>query len=182
MKNRPIKKETEIKLRVPGRFLEPLRKKLQVAGFRTTSERSLEIKTLFDYPDHRIREAGSALRLRDYRNRHILTWKGPATSDQGLKIRDEAETEVGNREEALLILRNLGLEPVFEYSKYREKFRLNDGKDPEVCIDETKAGMFIEIEGTRQNIEELIGILGLSSFDSVRETYVELLREEDDPR
>lgn len=179
MKINQIQQETEIKIRVRKEALDSVRAKLLEAGFREAAPRSLEMNIMFDFPDQRIRKSDSALRLRDYNGSHILTWKGPATADRGLKIRDEAETEIGSREEALHILRNLGLEPVFEYSKYREKFRRMDKAKFEVCIDETKAGLFIEIEAPRENIPELLTTLGLSISDSVRETYVELLRGKD---
>ena len=167
--------ETEIKIRIPERSLDSLRKKILANGFRRKSSRSLETNTLFDYEDQRIYREGSAVRLRSYGNRTILTWKGPLHPEKNLKIREEIETEVASMQSAIQILERLGLYPALEYSKFRETFEYESNDRVEICLDETSAGSFIEIEGSGDDIAHFAGILGLNIKDQVRASYVELL-------
>ena len=167
--------ETEIKIRIPEESLGSLRKKLLYNGFRSKDPRALETNTLFDYQDQRIYRAGSALRLRSYGKRNILTWKGPLQPDRELKIREEIETEVSSPGAALLILARIGLQPALEYSKFRETFAPEAGGRVEVCLDETRAGCYIEIEGSGGEISRVMELLGLESSSQVRESYIELL-------
>lgn len=178
MTNNKTLEEIEIKIRIPQESLDSLREQLLANGFRNTSQRSLELNTLFDFADRRLFSSGSAVRLRSYENREILTWKGPLRPDPELKIREEIETEVSSREAAVLILNRIGLKPVMEYSKFREKFNALVKDDVEVCIDETRVGSFIEIEGCREDINHITALMGLTSSDFVKATYIELLREE----
>ena len=178
--------EIELKARIPEEALDSVREKLLQKGFSRTVPRNLEVNCLFDFPDRRIFASGSAFRLRSYNGRQVLTWKGPARPNPGLKIREEVETDVASREQALLILEKLGLQPVFEYSKYREKFQARFSREIEVCIDETRAGYFLEIEGSEDDISLVVEMLKLDASSFVNATYVELLREgpvaEKDPR
>ena len=169
--------EIEVKIKIPGDSLESLREKLTDLGFRKLSPRSLEQNTLFDYPDRGIYLSGSTVRLRSYENRHVLTWKGPVRPDPELKIREEIETEVSCREAAVAILGKLSLSPVFEYSKFREKYQAWLEGETEVCIDETAAGLFMEIEGSPGDIASISAALGISASEYVRSSYVELLRQ-----
>jgi predicted adenylyl cyclase CyaB len=175
MSKNQIPEEIEVKIRISAEALPLLREKLEAFGFRKVSPRSLEQNTLFDYPDRAIFSSGSAVRLRTYENRHVLTWKGPVRPDQELKIREEIETEISGREAAVLILGKLSLQPVFEYSKFREKLQARLEGEVEVCIDETTAGIFMEIEGSPGDIDGITSALGLSASDYVRSSYAELL-------
>jgi len=101
MTNNKTLEEIEVKIRIPQESLDSLREKLLANGFRNTSQRSLELNTLFDFADRRLFSSGSAVRLRSYENQEILTWKGPLKPDPDLKIREEIETEVSSREAAV---------------------------------------------------------------------------------
>lgn len=177
MRKNKILEEIEVKIRIPAEDLASLREKLEACGFRRVSSSSLEQNTLFDYPDGAILSSGSTVRLRSYENRHVLTWKGPVRPDPELKIREEIETEISDREAAVLILGKLSLQPVFEYSKLREIYRTRLEGEVEVCIDETAAGIFMEIEGSPDDIYDISSALGISASDFVRDSYVELLKQ-----
>lgn len=178
MPNNKTLEEIEVKIRIPCESLDSLREKLVGYGFRKTASRSLELNIMFDYADRRIFSAGSAMRLRSYDGRMILTWKGPLRPDPDLKIREEIETEVSSREAAALILEKIGLHPVLEYSKFREKYRVRIKGEVEVCIDETRVGSFMEIEGSKEDIAHITALMGLKSSDFVKASYIELLGQE----
>ena len=120
MTNNKIFEEIEVKIRIPGESLDSFRAKLLGCGFRKVSPRSLELNTLFDYPDRKIYSSGCTVRLRTYGTLHTLTWKGPVKPGSLLKIRKEIETEISSREAGILILEKIGLQPVIEYSKFRK--------------------------------------------------------------
>ncbi len=170
-------KEIEVKIRIHQDSLDCLRKRLEDNGFRKVSPRSLEVNTLFDFPDRKIYTSGCTVRLRTYGTRHILTWKGPVKPDPELKIREEIETEISSREDGILILEKIGLQPVLEYSKFREIYRSIDKDKVEVCVDETRAGSFMEIEGSEEEINHISAIMGMSGSDYIKTSYVELLRQ-----
>jgi len=177
MKRENAAEEIEIKLRIPEGALDLLRAKLAENGFRETAPRGLEDNVLFDGPDRRLVRAGSALRLRLYDGRSVLTWKGPVKPDRDLKIREEIETTVSDRDGTIAILNRLGLCPVLSYRKYREKYRAALAGPVEVCLDETRIGWFIEIEGSEDDIAATLAGLGLDRSEAVKATYVELLGE-----
>ncbi len=175
MPRRNCSDEIEVKIRIPESSLGSFREKLLENGFIKTASRNMEMNTLFDYEDRRICASGSAVRLRSYDSRQILTWKGPLKPDPELKIREEIEIEVSSREAAMQILERIGLKPVLEYSKFREKFSTRIIENVEVCLDETRVGCFIEIEGGKKDITNVTGLLGLENPEPVKETYAELL-------
>ncbi len=179
MAKNKIFEEIEIKIRIPEESLDSFRTKLLGYGFSKTFPRSLELNTLFDYPDRRIYSSGCTVRLRTYGTLHILTWKGPVKPDSQLKIREEIETEVSSREAGMLILKKIGLQPVIEYSKFREKYRSKVKGEVEICIDETKAGNFMEIEGPEEDINHIAVMMGLTGSDYVKDSYVELLMRDE---
>lgn len=170
-----ILEEKEVKIRIPSDSLELLRDRIRRAGFKKTAERQLEVNQLFDYPDLRIKHSGSAVRIREYGNHRILTWKGPLQPNSRYKIREEIETEVANHEALVKILNKIGLTPVFEYSKFREKFQIRLKEEVEICLDETRVGTFLEIEGTEKDISQVIKMLKLDRSNLVQDTYAELL-------
>ena len=75
---------------------------------------------------------------------------------------------VGDGEEVVTILRQLGFRPWFRYQKYREEFALDDVI---VAVDETPVGTFVEIEGGDRGIHETAEALGRSPSDYLLDSY-----------
>ena len=70
------------------------------------------------------------------------------------------------------ILKALGLKEVFAYGKHRtvlRKSRLT------LCIDETEAGNFLELEGERHEIVKFARALKVRRTEFVTRSYIELL-------
>lgn len=161
--------ETEVKLRVASP--ETARALLGRCGARLVAARHFEDNWLFDDPEASLRSRGAMLRLRRTPARATLTYKGPKRLVEGLKTREERETQVADADETEAILRALGLAPGFRYQKYREVWQLGD---TEVVIDETPIGCFLEIEGEAAAIHGVASSLGFSPRDYLSDSYMAL--------
>ena len=149
--------ETEIKLRLDS-TLQHARDSLDKLGFHLAGERAFESNWLFDTPDRSLRRQQQLIRLRSFRSKHLLTFKGPATPGKH-KSREELETEIADGGQFEAILARLGYERVFQYDKYRSEFE-RAGETGAVTLDETPIGNFIEIEGPPDWIDRVAGELG----------------------
>ncbi len=74
-----------------------------------------------------------------------ITFKGPLESADGLKVRTELETTLGNGDTVASILASIGFSPVVAVAKIRESWRLG-GCDVEIDV-VCGAGLFVEVEG-----------------------------------
>jgi adenylate cyclase class 2 len=165
--------ETEIKLSLESAAQGKLL--LKRAGFRLRHRRTLEENILFDTARGTLRRSGCALRIRQSRGRAILTYKGPAR--RGIhKSREELEIEIGDAAQGTRILMRLGFEPAFTYRKFRSEYA---GKTAAgiICLDETPAGCFLELEGPPSWIERTRRALGFRASDAVTATYIQLYTE-----
>lgn len=163
--------ETELKLRVPSvAALPPL---LQALGFAEAQVETEEISVLWDRADA-LRAEGSALRIRRYAGRTLLTFKGPKVPDPQFKIRPEHETEVEDHEALEAILRALGFTPVLRMVKRRALWRR---EELEACLDRTPFGDFLELEGEPNAIKLALQGLGLDASRVEPRSYPTLYRE-----
>ena len=112
-----------------------------------------ESNDLYDYDERRLSGSDSTVRLRRAGGRAILTYKGSARFQAGVKTREEREVEVSDAAEAEGILAGLGLTPRFRYEKRREEW---DCDGCLVALDTTPIGTFVEIEGAPPAIRRLI--------------------------
>ncbi len=168
-----------MKLRVHD--LRHLRRALLRLGFRESVSRSFEDNWIFDFPDRRLTQADSLLRLRYYQGRAILTFKGPASRSRHFKIREELETEVQSPDVYQEILCRLGLQATFRYQKYRSVFKSQGPPDfPSltVTLDETPIGDYAEIEGAEKEIDSLAKKLGFSRGQYITDSYLVLYLKE----
>ena len=133
--------------------------------------REFEDNLLFDDAGGGLRKAGGILRLRRTLRGGVVTFKGRRRVEDGLKSRDEIETEVSDADAAQLLLERLGFKAVFRYQKYRETWSL---LEQTVVVDETPIGDFLEIEGEAEGIHQAAKALGFSRADYLTESYVGL--------
>ena len=152
---------------------------LESQGYIAESQRTLEADQLYDLADNSIRGADKILRLRRESNAlgtlWTLTYKGPAERAR-YKIREELEVELADGEGLSLILQRLGYIPGFRYEKYRTKFRR--GSEPGIAtLDETPAGIFLELEGPKDWIDESAVRLGFSPADYIILSYAVIWRD-----
>lgn len=168
--------ETEVKIRVtePGE----LRERLRHVGFMPRAERQFESNSLFDTPDYKLRRSGALLRLRQFGERSVITWKGRGEQSP-FKTRPELETLVDSLDTIRQILERLGYIQTFRYEKFRTEY-VETGK-PEngvLTIDETPIGTFLELEGSGDWIGRKAQKLGFSEKDYILSSYGTLYRED----
>lgn len=163
--------EIEVKIKISD--LDTIREKISSLGAKLEKERHLEENTLYDFRSKDLEKKQQALRLRTINKKSFLTFKGPPQKSRKFKIREEHETEVRNEKQLKKILKSLGLQPVFNYKKYRTVYRK---KNLKVCLDETHIGNFLEIEGQRNEIVKFSKALGIAKEKFLKLDYVQLMK------
>lgn len=123
--------------------LDRVRECLRELDAERTAPSALEDNWIFDR-DGDLERAGSILRLRINNRGASLTYKGAPRFEDSVKVREERETEVGDAEEMMSILRCLGYTVSRRYQKAREEWRLGGVV---ICLDHTPIGDFVEFEG-----------------------------------
>ena len=140
-------------------FLEepdPLRDRIMAMGARPQG-RCFETNIRFENETHGLIREKSLLRLRQDQ-RTTLTYKSePPETDHEFKVLREYEVEVDNFQTMCRLLESLGFHKEQVYEKWRETFRIGDSI---LCVDEMPFGAFLEIEGRRPDIRELVECLG----------------------
>jgi adenylate cyclase, class 2 len=165
----PAPRENEVKLRVAR--ADEARADLTGHGAVRVRPRHFEDNVLFDDAARSLGRRGCALRVRTTDAGGVLTYKGPRTDREGVKTREEWETEVTDPAAARAIVEALGLRPVFRYQKYREVYHWGG---VEIVVDETPIGVFLEIEGELPAIHAAAAALGYGPSDYIRESYASL--------
>ena len=170
----------EIEVKIPVANLSAVREKLQAAGASLRAPIHHESNVLFDDAERRLSGSGRTIRLRCAAGRVVLTYKGPARFQEGVKTREERETDVSSEEETRAILHALGLQPRFRYDKRREEW---DSQGTVVALDETPIGLYVEVEGDPATIRRVVALLGLDASESIPYSYAELYarRRKEDP-
>lgn len=161
--------ETEVK--IPVTDLDEVRAALQRARAIVTMAMAREINLLLDTGNGRLREQGSLLRLRQYGDRRLLTFKGPATYRGAVKERPEHETAIADIDRAREIFGNLGFTVFMTYEKDREEWLLDEYS---VVLDHTPMGFFVEIEGPADGLDKTAELIGLQTSAAVKGSYVSL--------
>ena len=163
--------EREIKLR----FTSADEARLRILAFGATPllGRRLQEDSLLDTEDEMLRRERATLRVRCESGKSLLTFKGPALPGL-IKIREEHETVVADGAVLMTILGELGLRVSFRYEKYREEFA---AADVVLAIDETPIGVFVEIEGSEEQIHLAAAALQRSEDDYITGSYRALFLE-----
>ena len=160
--------EIEVKIRISD--LRALAGKLNRAGFRMVTKRTLEMNTLYDLPGEVLRKRKELLRIRKYGSEWTLTHKSKGKIGRH-SARTEVETSVSDGKQMDLIIRRLGYLPSFRYEKFRAQW--TDGKG-QIVVDETPIGNFCEIEGAPRWIDATAKRLGLNPADYITQNYAGL--------
>jgi adenylate cyclase class 2 len=169
----PSRRE-EVEVKIPSADLARAREKLREADGRLRAATHFESNDLFDDARGTLAAAGCALRLRRTDTQVLLTFKGPARFENGVKIRQENETRVSDVGQTEAILAGLGYARRFRYEKRREEWELEGCV---VALDETPIGSFVEVEGTPPAIRRVVSQLGLDFASAVPYTYAKLYAE-----
>jgi adenylate cyclase, class 2 len=168
-------REVEVKFRVSDPVA--LSGNLLAAGFHLETPRTFERNILYDTPDRRLRAQTAILRVRQYGERWVVTWKClPQNNDPDArhKHRDETETRVEDGEAIGLIFSQLGFKASFIYEKWRTEFADPTGH---CVLDETPLGVYAELEGPPDWIDATGRKLGVDTSQFITLSYGRLFEQ-----
>lgn len=166
--------EIEVKLRPHSNAAEVAQTILSL-GYLCSHPRTLESDQLYDRDGGLHRQRGEVLRLRSRGGNAILTFKGAAASER-YKSREEIEAGIRDQAQFEVILQRIGYRPAFRYEKFRTEFRA-EGEPGLITLDETPIGLFLELEGPPQWIDQTAQRLGYSVADYITASYMKMYQD-----
>lgn len=138
--------ETEKKYRMDKKLLVEFTTRLRELGavfaYETFEENYLHRGGILD-------DRNAVLRLRKTSGKTILTYKEKIGSQNEFKQQIEHETRVDDVEATEAIIEKLGYKLSIVYEKHRKAWHLGN---VEVVLDELPFGVYMEIEGTMEDI------------------------------
>jgi adenylate cyclase class 2 len=126
------------------------------------------------YSGNALKRGTSVLRLRRAGARALLTYKERVPNESPVKHQREEETAVDDPSAMAMILDALGFKPLLVYEKRRQTWSLGP---TEVVIDELPFGLFMEIEGSEEDIDAAEQTLGIRDLTVEHETYPRLTEQ-----
>ena len=158
--------EIEIKFKIEK--ADNIRTKLLALG--GVSKKPYKQTTYGFFSDNSI-EKGIFPRIRDERDKIVLTVKVKSKKKTEYFEREEYSVEISNAEEGADIMKSIGYDHVRVFKKVREEWEF---KDVEVVLDKLYFGIFIEIEGPKEKIEEMVKKLGFENRERITKAYLGL--------
>lgn len=108
-------------------------------------------------------------RIRVESGKHVLTVKVRPKKKTNYFERKEYSLEIDDEKNGIAVLKLLGFDRVREFKKKRQEWVF---PDIEVCLDTLYFGRFLEIEGTKKNIEKMIKRLGFEKRERITKAYL----------
>jgi adenylate cyclase, class 2 len=166
--------ESELKFRLTGeKDHARLRAMLRQRGaHKSASYREENYR--FNGPGKSTRNTTLRLRVLNGGPHGVLTAKGPAKFDGGVKTREETEIEVRDVHATLDMLEQLGFRVGWTYPKRRTVWML-DGVA--VTLDVLDFGWFVELEGPAGALPEMARSLGLDTTHALKDSYSVMARK-----
>ncbi len=171
--------EVEVKFRIED--IKEVEEKIEDSAEFIVEKTESDI--YFNSPWKDFKESDEALRIREDNEGVTVTYKGPKV-DSRTKSREEVKVGIDDYQSGIQLLKDLGFTPFGEVVKNRRIYELEGAT---VCIDRVEnLGEFLEIElqGEKSDVEEktlqifrLAKRLGFHEEQSIRESYLELLKE-----
>lgn len=128
----------------------------------------------FNGPGKSTRNTTLRLRVLNGGPKGVLTAKGPAKFENGVKSREETEIEIRDVHATLDMLEQLGFRVGWTYPKKRSMWML-DGVA--ITLDTLDYGWFVELEGPATALPEMARSLGLDPDNALRDSYSVMARK-----
>ena len=151
--------EIEKKYRLGEKRLEEITAKLNSLGATFVKE---VFEVNYQHRGGEMDERCATLRLRKVGDFTVLTYKEKIGTESGAKQKIEYETTVSDVEATERIIERLGYKLTAVYEK-RRKYWVFGGA--EIVLDELPFGLYMEIEGTIDSIEDVEKQLGLKEIE-----------------
>ena len=165
---RKMKIETEKKYRLSPKRLDEITARLAELDAEFRKE---VFEVNYQHRGGEMDERGATLRLRKIGDFTVLTYKEKIKTEDGSKQRLEYETSVADVEATEKIIERLGYRLTAVYEKRRKYWHFGD---VEVVLDELPFGLFMELEGTVEDIEKAEKLLGLKEIEREPRGYPRL--------
>lgn len=162
--------EIEVKFRISD--IAKIRKALKRTGAKRIGK-VLQEDFALDDEGETLARSGKLLRLRKAGDKVYLAFKSLRRRGK-FKEAEEVEIEVSDFEKAKELLGRLGFSPKGKLRKQREEWSFGSS---EILIDQSVLGSFLEIEGSREEIEKIVRLLGLDRREGSTKTYEEIYQE-----
>lgn len=175
-----IKKEIEIKIQLNDK--KEIQQRLQALGWYI-KDLIFHKTYLLSTPNEALFEQGIFPRVRVEGNRTIFTIKVKSqknkADDKNLNYfqRDEYEVEVEDADKIVKMLSILGLTEQLVDEKYRQTWLNEKSEGLSIVIDTLPFGCFLEIEGTKDQIEKTVKQLDLQNEKRITIAYRRVYRE-----
>lgn len=160
--------ETEKKYRLGPKRVEEITQRLDDLGANFVKE---VFEVNYQHRGGKIDERGATLRVRKIGDFSVLTYKEKIKTADGAKHKVEYETSVSDVDATERIIERLGYKLTAVYEKRRKYWHLGP---VEVVLDELPFGMFMEIEGTIDEIEKAEKLLGMKEIEGEPRGYPRL--------
>ena len=159
-------KEIEIKLKIEKE--DQIQKKLLELG--GISEKIYKQTTHGFFSENSIVK-GIFPRIREEQGVAILTVKVKEKKKTNYFERKEYSTKLDNAKEGVDILKALGFTKIREFKKERQEWKFIKVK---VALDKLYFGIFLEIEGSKKEIETMVKLLGFQNKERITKAYLAL--------
>jgi predicted adenylyl cyclase CyaB len=168
-----MKKEIEVKIKLEKN--DNVAKRLKKLGGKKGKKYK---QTTYGFFSKDSIKKGIFPRIRIENSIPVLTVKVKHKKKTDYFERDEHSIRISSVKTGIQILRFLGFDKVREFTKIREHWHIPNRKI-EITVDKLYFGKFIELEGTKKEIEKTIKDLGLKERKRIKRAYLAL---EDDYR
>lgn len=169
-----ITPRSETELKIPVTSLDEVRAALRESKAEEIHPMAREVNFLFDTEDGSFQLSGNTLRLRNYGEQSLLTFKGPTSYQGKVKVREEIEVAIATVGRMAEILEKLGFSTAARYEKDREVWQLGRLS---IVLDHTPMGNFVELEGPIDELENAARKTGLDPEEAVQGSYMSLWQE-----
>lgn len=163
-----MQKEIEIKIKLDKKdnIIDRLK---ELGGQRVSSY----TQTTFGFFSDNSLEKGIFPRIRIESKEVVLTVKVRNKKQTNYFERDEYSMKIDNLATGIKILKLLGFETVRKFTKKRENWIFKNRK-LKISLDRLYFGRFIELEGSKEEIEKAISELGFQNRERITKAYLAL--------
>ncbi|MBI2436879.1 MAG: class IV adenylate cyclase [Candidatus Magasanikbacteria bacterium] len=159
--------EQEIEIKILDIDTDAIEQKLAELG-AIRQWRKLIVEKAYDFPDKKIRDNNELCRIRSVGDTVEFVYKYAEDRHDGFRSAEELQVEVTDFETLEQILTRLGLSSFRHREKYRTSWKYGD---THIEIDEYPSiPAYLEIEGGKKDIEDLVLKLGYTMADTTTMT------------
>ncbi|KKQ52582.1 MAG: hypothetical protein US72_C0006G0023 [Microgenomates group bacterium GW2011_GWC1_38_12] len=165
-------REIEVKFKIKNYNIVRDRVKASGAKFWGKFKQS---DVFYDTKENKLKSEKSILRLRKSNSKTFLTYKDDLVINKKFREAREIEIQIDSFKKTEIILKLLGLNRVFHFIKYRETWKQGN---VEINLDKIKdLGNFLELEGPKLDIDQIIKRLRLEKLKRITKHYGQLLEK-----